>query len=385
MTFFVAGVKRYKNIRSLSQLLLYFVTRPLYYLGFLIPKDPFIWVFGNTFGFKDNARYLFTYIRDNHPEIRPIWIANKDPKNTAIRFRYLRFSVIGIWLQYRAGVCFVSTGQSDLAGFTLARTNIIQLWHGIPIKQILLDSPETLPFKKRSSLAYKISLKFLKSTLQRYSLIIASSETVQERLASAFGLPKQRFEITGYPRHDILFENSKDCKKWILYAPTWRRSPHDALTITNAICNHEFIDEIAKLGYKLWLSIHPLNKQIEEKFKHIRGLQIVADDQDVNYVLAQSEILITDYSSIAVDFSMLNRKVIFYTPDMNEYLQERGIYDEFRTIIENNGTRSSDQVLQGIVSTYRDCCISSDVFFRYRDTHSRKRIVDIVKKKFITK
>ncbi len=375
-----AKILRHKTFRAFWQLLSFIITLPLYYLGYLIPKDSSLWIFGNYFGFKDNARYLYEYVLQFHPEINPVWICIQGKLQSTGGHNYSCLSFAGIWYQYRAAIAFVSTGQGDLARFTLARTKIVQLWHGIPIKHILLDSPETLPFKNKDSFLYYVSKKLFQKNLNRYSIVIASSKAIQHRMISAFGLPEQKISITGYPRNDIIYENSNIIKKQILYAPTWRDNISDAYTIIQAICNQKFISEITKSGYVLLVSIHPLNKQLEELLEPVSNIIQFTQDQDINYTLAQSEILITDYSSIAIDFAPLNRKIIFYTPDMEKYFHGRGIYKEFETIIKMHGVTDCAEVLTEISTKTNSRFILPDTFFHYNDAGSRKRIVEMVKK-----
>lgn len=353
----------------------------MYCLGFLIPKNPNIWVFGNSFGFKDNARYLFEYVREHHPEITSIWISNSKDNLVDIDTCYSRFSLPGIWLQYRAGIFFVSTGFGDLVRFTQANTKIIQFWHAITIKHILLDSQESSPFSESKKILNTIARTILQLNLKRYSLVIASSAQVQKRLESAFGLPKQKVPITGYPRHDIITTYSNYVKKRILYAPTWRPDINKAHTIVTSICNNIFLKQITNAGYELLISIHPLNMSMQESIRKDLGeaVNFISSHHDINIELARSEVLITDYSSIAIDFSLLRRKIIFFVPDFNEYLSARGLYPEFEELIKNKGVTTSAEVLSLILDTQKiEPMFDNNMFFKYRDTFSRKRIVSNV-------
>ncbi len=381
MNHFVVKVLRYKSIRTLWQFFFNIVTLPLFFLGYFLPKNPSIWVFANTFGFKDNARYLFEYVQKCHPNVKPVWIASWGHDCVVPGSSYSRFSLKGLWFQYRATIAFVSTGLGDLARFTLAGTKVIQLWHGIPIKRILLDSSESLPFGNSSGIIRALFLKVFKKNLRRYAVVIASSETVQRRLASAFGLPEDRVKITGYPRHDILLENSNYVRKQILYAPTWRSDIREAYTIVYAICNPEFVSKIEELGYELWVSIHPLNRELIVLLDpNVLDSITLLKDEDINIILAHSEILITDYSSIALDFAMLNRKIIFYTPDASDYLDSRGIYDEFESLILKHGVQDVDDIFFRILDKNNILSpVFNDIYFQFNDSGSRERIVDLSK------
>ncbi len=382
MNHLILRLLRHKTIRPFWHICIYVITLPLYFIGFIIPKSSTLWVFANTFGYKDNARYLFEYVREHHPEITPIWISKNKYNSVEIDTCHFYLSLMGIWLQYRAGIFFVSTGFGDLARFTQANTKIIQLWHAITIKHILLDSLESLPFPEKNKILNTIARTILRLNLKRYSLVIASSTQVQKRLKSAFGLTKEKIPITGYPRHDIIITYSNQLRKRILYAPTWRADINKARSIITSICNNEFLRGISKIGYELLISIHPLNVSIQESIrKDLRdSIDFISSDHDINIELARSEILITDYSSIAIDFSLLNRKVIFFAPDLHEYLLSRGLYPEFEELIKNKGVSSSAEVLNLIMETENDSLMlnNDNVFFKYRDTLARKRIVSTV-------
>lgn len=382
MTPIASWILRNKSIRVLWQFFLILATYPLFCIGFLVPRNPSLWVFANTFGLKDNGAYLFRYIQRHHPAITPVWIASRkaDCNHVGSSSCYYRYSLTGLWLQYRAGISFATTGLNDFARFTLANSKIIQLWHGIPIKRILLDSPETIPFARSLPFLHDFLTRILRKNLQRYSMIPASSTGVQQRLSTAFGLPKAAIPVTGYPRHDIILKHSKRIRKRILYAPTWREDIQTAITITQEICNRHFISKINALGYEFWISIHPLNNELKKRLAPIADIAQFVDEHDINIILAQSEILITDYSSIAIDFSLLKRKTLFFTPDIHSYLRNRGLYSEFKSIIQQQGISSSEELLTAIKSTDERLTLSPEPFFKYQDTDSRKRIVNTVKK-----
>ena len=363
-----------------------FATLPLYLLGYLIPKKKDLWIFGNFFGYCDSARYLFEYVQRNYPEIQAVWIHfNAGDAPPTSRSHCFRFSLSGLIAQYRAGLVFLSTGKGDVARFTLAGKTVIQLWHGIPIKRILLDSASSVLFGGKDTLLGDIARNILRNDLNRYALIIASSATVQQRLCSAFGIDVDRIAITGYPRHDIILSFSGQTERCILYAPTWRENLQDAETIVRQICNPLFVQKLKKLGFSLQVSIHPLNHTIGSSLRRELGNDItfVAENDDVNIVLARSEVLITDYSSVAIDFSILNRPLIFFAPDLDAYLSSRGVYPEFESIIRQNAVTTPDSIFSILQQPDIKPVIDEKIYFQWHDSLSRKRIVALVQDRFL--
>ncbi len=373
---------RHKNIRAFWQFISFTLSFPLFLLGLCIPEKKSLWLFANTFGYRDNARYLYEYVKKYHPDITAVWISSSKDDASLVAESYGRYTLYGIWLQYRAGLCFASTGMGDFVRFALAGKMIIQLWHGIPIKKILLDSRESLPFPNGPAIISTVSGALLRWTLHRYTLVIASSEEVKKRMASAFGLPEECVAVTGYPRHDIIFENALSGARRILYAPTWRPDLDTMQAIIQSICNWEFLNQLQEQGYELQVALHPLSMQLLERVdREIIEAVHLYENEDINIVLSQAEILITDYSSIALDFVMLNRQVILFTPDVDIYFEERGVYEEFETIFLEKGVKDVKEILPMI-------CAGESVFdselcrrlFQFSDSGARERIVSIAKK-----
>lgn len=388
MNFATAFLFRHGNIRTLWQILLLLITLPLHLLVFIIPKSPHTWIFANSFGPKDNCYYLFHYIQHHHPQLRAVWIETWKEGNEE-RDHYYRYSLAGLWLQYRAKVCFAATGFGDFARFTLGKTNVIQVGHGIAIKKMLLDSPEALPFNKQPAFLKSFLLSLLKKNLNRYSFVPASSLVVQRQLMSAYGLPEEKVPITGYPRHDIISQNAtiKQRKlKSILYAPTWRKDIQMAFTIVESICNLDFIEKAAESGFQITLSIHPLNNKLLQMLDTdvLASINQIIND-DINYELSQTDVLITDYSSIAIDFALLKRKIILYTPDLENYLSSRGIYKELRSLYFNHGITQIEDVHQQLkLPTEAWVREISETYFAYNDSNSQKRLIDLALTNFST-
>ncbi len=126
--------------------------RPIFFLfSTIIPKNKKIWVFGAWFGMKyaDNSKYLYKYVTANHKEIIAVWVCKdkrlvNELRNSHIN-AYYYCSLLGIWYQCRAGFIFVTHAiYSDLNTYCISPlTKRIQLWHGIPLKKIGYDDPDS--------------------------------------------------------------------------------------------------------------------------------------------------------------------------------------------------------------------------------------------------
>ena len=203
----------------------------------------------------------------------------------------------------------------------------INLWHGIPIKHMGLDSDPKI------SAAANTQRNFLQATQ-----ILLSSDYAIHKTVVPYGadkLTKQKAEVVGSPRIDLTLRSDyqdvrkslgvEDGKKIILYAPTWRgrvsKVSSDVQQQLEAIheIQAEFGDE-----YHLLLSIHNYTRSKLEYMPE--GVTLVPDEIDINILLAGVDLLISDYSSIFVDFLVLDRPVVLFVPDREEYEKERGLY-----------------------------------------------------------
>jgi len=204
-------------LRILKKLLIYTAMSPFYWLSYIIPKDKNLWIFGAWFGdrYADNSKYLFEYVNKYHPEIKAIWLTRNQDTYKLVKKKgyrvYKTYSLKGVYYSLRAKVGIVSTGLNDINMYLTGNMQIIQLWHGTPLKKIMFD--DKITFRRPNILRKLLFLifPFLKRNLY-YSdaLLIATSEEVQKKISSAFKVPLDRVKITGYPRNDSFFQNYQE-------------------------------------------------------------------------------------------------------------------------------------------------------------------------------
>ncbi|MDD5899609.1 MAG: CDP-glycerol glycerophosphotransferase family protein [Lachnospiraceae bacterium] len=220
----------------------------------------------------------------------------------------------------------------------------IQTWHGTPLKRLGCD----IVLDGNASQSVKEIHEMYRKEADQFRYLISPSAYTSEKLASAYGLTeeekKTKLVELGYPRNVFLFKYTKEDvaqikdslhipegKKVILYAPTFRESSY----------------EYGKgFEYQIALDIERLQKRFGDTacvllrahyFAYLqfdaekyRGfLYDVSDAGDINRLYVISDLLITDYSSVMFDFSILRRPMIFYMYDVEEYRgQLRDFYIE---------------------------------------------------------
>ena len=181
-----------------------------------------------------------------------------------------------------------------------------------------------------------------KPPIEDFDLICAGCEYDYRILPSAFRVNSNRVKITGYPRNDIMLSSSKSDaisrvirkhqfeseKKIILYAPTYRdyeKDMDDAFVFNSHISFNLF----RKMLGDEYIMLVRAHGAIESN--NIHDFVDVSSYPDVEDLLMMADILITDYSGILFDFSLLDKPIILFPYDLKTYEEKRGLYVNLET------------------------------------------------------
>lgn len=382
-----------------------------YLLGKLIPRDPRLWVFGNRKSFGDNSRYLMEYIRVHVPEIRLVWLARKKETRDQAREQgftsHLVTSPRGIAVAFRAGVGIVCDGLGDINRAALGGLRVVHLFHGTPLKKLRLDAPVTWTVGSGviGRISNAMSAWMMKRVAGVIDLMVATSPRSARDLASAFGLPLRRIRVTGTPRADIILGREKDlgsgvtsCREQlgldegariVLYAPTWREYSLDE-SLWSGFDSEQWSACLSRHGAYLLVKLHPHTPRDEElaRVSSSRRIIVLGADicNDCNVLLREVDVLISDYSSVVFDFSLLVRPIVFFAPDRERYSAVRGFYEPYRSVT----SRTECDQWTNVVDAVARCLKGEDEDYRrvaeqlrkryntFRDTENRRRIVQAI-------
>lgn len=162
-----------------------------------------------------------------------------------------------------------------------------------------------------------------------------------KRLKSKVGIEASRVPVTGLPRYDSLIEEAEKSERSgsILIFPTWReylvkkdikeffesdfyKHYYELLTSDEFLC---FL-EVNDLEVNFLLHVEMMRfAECFEVFQSAR-VNVLSAGSDLREKILESAMLITDYSSVAWEFSLLDKKTVFYHFDFEEYLLRRGTY-----------------------------------------------------------
>jgi len=267
-----------------------------------------------------------------HQDAAPFgeWQQRRGLGNVSICFSHL-YSLRGIWAYFKASYVFYTHG----ALFNYAPPKgklVVNLWHGMPIKKIWRGVPGSeLPLS-----TYLISTSVFFSNV----LIEASGFSSHQLLVT--GLPRNDFLTMARPKSvEVVTRLRGDAKRLIFFMPTYRNSArgfmtHDG-TETNTVlglseADAQQLHSWLKINHcKLIVKPHPMSINSGKPFEDdahwamIDEHTLFENGLGLYELLAQVDLLVTDVSSVYVDFLITQRPQILYFPDMQRYMETRGL------------------------------------------------------------
>ena len=278
------------------------------------------------------------------------------------------------------------------------KTTYIQTWHGTPLKKLALDMEDVSMAGESSIELYKQN--FEKNT-SRWDYLISQNQYSSEIFRRAFRFHKEILEI-GYPRNDILFQKNDVAsiielkkelklpldKKIILYAPTWRDDEYYGLG------KYKFT---SKLDFQL------AKEQLNEEYVFIVKYHYLVQDQidwseykgfvyefdktyDISTLYLVADMLITDYSSVMFDYSILSRPMFFFAYDLEKYKNQlRGFYFDIMTEVPGPIVTTTAELLNEIQNykpeAYQDKYQAFHLKFNHADCGmASRRVVELIQK-----
>lgn len=265
-------------------------------------------------------------------------------------------------LQWVLSIYHLATSKTVIVdnyfGFLAAsrfKSNVrcIQLWHAVgALKQFGL--------KDRSiNVRSPRALKRFQKVYSRFHYVVVGSEKMAQIFQESFGLPGERMIRSGIPRTDFFFNRSemqrvkRDLqnrypivkeKKVILYAPTYR---DDELQVSALALNVRQLYEAFHDEYVLFLRLHPaVQKNVMNEYPDF--VYDVSNEIDSNHLFVITDVLVTDYSSIPFEFALLQKPMVFFAYDLDEYREKRGLLEHYEKIVPGPVVKQTDELIQAI-------------------------------------
>lgn len=355
----------------------------------IVPVDESIIVFESYIGrqFSDNPRAIYNYIREKYPQYKCYWSIDKNSREKfeGYDLQLIEKGTIRWFFMMARARFWVSNSRIPLWVIKSKKTIYLQTWHGTPLKKLALDMDMTHSVLNNPDV-YK--MEFDKET-DRWDYLISPNNYSTAIFKKCFNFNNIMLE-TGYPRNDYLVNANNEKashalkiklglpldKKIILYAPTWRDS-----TVFNSPIDVQEMKNNLGDDYTLIVRLHYLVKKSNDLFEDSDFVKNVTNYNDISELYLVSDLLITDYSSVFFDYSVLKRPMIFHCFDLENYKNElRGFYFDFERQAPGPIVKTTDELIQAIRKSSEQ--ESSAEFFKdfleWEDGNATRRVVERV-------
>ncbi|MCG2622253.1 CDP-glycerol glycerophosphotransferase family protein [Arthrobacter sp. I2-34] len=347
-----------------------------------------VWLVGEQpYKAQDTGLAFFRYLRSHHPEIEAYYVI--DPHSPEAR----NLEGLGNVLAYRSkehveaalrAERFIGSHHPDflyptrLPQFRRAARGVkVFLQHGV------MGTKWMVPNYGRNSPDFETDL------------FLVSSDREKEYIVSDFGYPPEQVAVTGLSRFDTLFAGDVPVKpNQILVIPTWRDWLQDPdrfaeseyLRAWTGLLQDPRLAALAKEhGAELVFCLHPNMQQFRAYFDGVPARVISQGEVDVQHLLKQSALLVTDYSSVGFDFSFLDKPVLYYQFDRERFLGPEGSHLDLDTELPGRIAFDRNRLLDLLREALAAGCTMPPEyqrrarrFLKYRDRDNCRRIFDAV-------
>lgn len=326
---------------------------------------------GDNYDDSPQAIYLAMINDRRFKDFKFVW-AFKNPDKFSIpkgeKVKTDTFSFYKFVLKARVWV--TNTTMTRALSFSGINTFSLNTWHGTAIKKIGKDA--------------SLGSAFVAKESSDHSVFLGQGEYDQMVFSKAFDIVADRIKIMGLPRNDELVcgdINDKirnlrkrfsipEGKRVILYAPTFRE--YDRV---GADC-------VMKLPIDLMKWERELGNQyvflIRAHHAVVKTMNIIDNDfiknvssyPHLNDLMVLSDMLISDYSSIYFDYSILGKPMLCFSYDYDRYEKERGMYFDIRKELNNECLDTEDKLLSAIINL---------------DFETRKKVTEQFRDKYVQK
>lgn len=232
-------------------------------------------------------------------------------------------------------------------------------------------------------------------------LFMVSSDFEKEMIVNDFSYSPKNVFVTGLSRFDTLFMEDVKKKRQILIIPTWR----DWIVSDELFFESEYYDRYEQLvndpqlhrlatehNFNILLCLHPNMQRFSSYFENSSVKVINQGEVDVQNLIKESALMITDYSSVGFDFSFLSKPVIYYQFDRSRFIGKRPSHLDLDNDLPGEICIEEGQILQ-LVEEYANDNFQmkpeyeqrANKFIKYKDQLSSERIYNVINESKVKK
>lgn len=352
-------------------------------LTFRGEPSPECWVFSSVHNrtFNYNSSYLFLYVKEHCPQIHPYYVMNDDKKREELGEKYGKEyfldgkTMAGIRKILSCKVWFTSTAPPLYGVGFRKKYVILNLWHGIPLKKIGMEQ-ENLSWFTRKYYKYLFA--------DNYEGVVTTSSHLVHIMSRSFLVEPERIKVWGQPRNDVLFSSNSEGKgleevfsgelppyeKVVLYAPTFRDHEPTQLFPFQDMDRERLCQWLEEKKIFLCIRLHLYDQTgyqwIQELDRTGSRIRFLNEDRtvDIMEALKEFDLLITDYSSIYMDYLLTGKPILFLPYDQEAYLKERGMNFPYDQVTPG----PKPKTFQEFLNSMEDLLYNHDGYVRQRES-----------------
>lgn len=310
-------------------------------LAIFLPRDRQTIIFNSQFNntFEHNSKALFIYALNNDEKIKVKYVVNNKEKRVLLTKKYgnhfiTNYKIRDILKILSSYTWVCSSLETPISGIGLnIRRRVFHLGHGAPLKSIGLGETKLNPIK----------VVYYHLIRTNFSFFMSSSHVFDLAWQNCLGVGQDRVKRCPQARCDqISSPDSISCDKLlrkdaynVLYAPTWRPYTDTKLFPFDDFDLETLNSFLENKNINIFLRLHPnFEALISDDLLRCKRVSILSseDISDINSILGGFDLLVTDYSSIYIDFLLTEKPVLFLPYDYENYMKTVGFsidYEQF--------------------------------------------------------
>ena len=348
-----------------------------------------VWLVGEQpFKAQDTGLALFRHLRQQHPEIDSYYVmdtaspeyANVAPLGNVVQHRskeHVRVSLLAEKVLGSHHPDFLYPLRTDQYRRAVRATRVF-LQHGV------------MAIKWMAPLYGKGNSDF------DTDLFIVSSEREKQYIVSDFKWRPREVAVTGLSRFDTLFDQDVTARRQLMIMPTWRTWLLDAdeylaseyhARWSSLLHSERLAALLERHGMELVFCLHSNMRAFAPLFADTPARVIDQGEVDVQHLLKESSVLITDFSSVGFDFAFLDKPVVYYQFDRTRVLGVEGAHIDLDRELPGDVAMTEDALLDELEQICANGCVldpamreRADRFIAHRDQDNSERIVEAAKK-----
>lgn len=396
---FLKGLCLQKNVAAYKAILL----RIAHHVGKLLPKKETWLISDRVEKADDNGEALFRYMNEHKdPKIKTIFAISPNCDDFSRLKKYGKVIPFGGWQykwHYLFGAKIISSQGEDYIfrplmefskyyGDLIQKSKFIFLQHGI----IQNDLSRWLNRYNKNIYLFMTSTRAEWNSILNYGYFYSEKEV----------------KLTGLPRHDLLYH---DEKRYITIVPSWRSyllGPVDPKTGKHAVnpgfeqstyyrmysgllSNCKLVEAARKYHYTIRFLSHPIMADTISYLTIDPSIEVLTNGEEpYRKIFAESDLLVTDYSSVAFDFAYLRKPILYYQEDKAEIFSGHHTFDRGYFEYEKDGFGEVEYTVNGIVDRMveymeNDCVLKEKYrerinhTFQFNDQSNCKRVYETIK------